>query len=76
MQNDPLLPPKTPLDAATVPLRRVIDAGLGVMLVALTINDTEVVAAFLDLGVYPIFLANATTSVSYTHLTLPTILLV
>jgi hypothetical protein len=42
-------------------LRRVIEAGLGVILDASTINDIADVAAFLDLGVYPIFLANATT---------------
>ena len=54
-------PPNDPLDVATVPLRRVREAGRGCTLLASTKKDIALVAAFLDLGIYPIFLANATT---------------
>jgi len=46
---------------ATGPLRSVREDGVGVMLDASTKKLTVAVAAFLDLGMYPIFLDNATT---------------
>ena len=61
MQKDPETPAKDPCEVATVPLLSVIDAGAGCILVVLTKKDTDDVAAFLDLGRYPIFRANDTT---------------
>ena len=53
--------PKDPWLVATIPFFRVIVLGAGVILLVSTKKLTLAVAAFLDLGRYPIFLAKDTT---------------
>ena len=52
--------PKLPDVVAIIPLLRVIDAGVGVILLVSTKKLIVALADFLDLGTYPIFLAKAT----------------
>ena len=54
-------PPKVPFEVATGPLFKVIDVGAGVIPSVSTKKLTVAAEAVLDLGVYPIFLASATT---------------
>ena len=53
--------PKDPEDVTTGPFLSVIVEGVGVILVVKTWNVTTALAAFLDFGKYPIFLAKETT---------------
>ena len=54
-------PPKAPFEVAIGPLFSVIVVGAGVIPSVSTKKLTTAAEAVLDLGVYPIFLASATT---------------
>ena len=61
MQKDPDVPANDPLEDATVPLFSVTDAGDGCILLVSTKKVIADVAAFLEVGRYPMFRANETT---------------